>query len=996
MINLPPTFRVAGSSSTPLSRMSPTELERVDEAVAEMRRRWVERNPDFWDRYDPIYYVRGDQPEFDFSERDPAALLSAYAKVESLRGDRLSRLRSDPRLVGHLKAYYADHPADFISDWGSTFDPRNPDIGLPATVPFLLFRRQREWIDYVLERWRLRERGLTEKSRDSGISWLAISLSCTLCLFGSGLVIGFGSRVEEYVDKLGEPKSLFEKARMFLRDLPSEFTDGWDPRKHAFHMRITFPGTGSFLTGEGGANIGRGNRTTLYFVDEAQPLDAKVMTPGGWMQMIDMRPGIQVTGADGQPQTVTHVNDCGVHDVFRVCLSDGTSAEVSPNHLWAVENVIGKRQKRTLRTYEIAEQFRYESPGGQIQYRFRLPVCLPVEFDRTDALPMNPYLLGALLGDGSFSSGTIRITTADSEVLESFRCLLPIGVVIGAFDGRYSYNIVDGRGRLGRARDGGYPRSRARALIERLGLKGIGSPDKFIPDIYKFARPAERLALLQGLLDTDGYAAKSGAASFHTTSPRLADDLKFLVQSLGGIAIHSVSADARGYRDRHRLQIALPSGMLPFRLKRKLDRLKRRKHPLHRTIVSVEHVGRKPVRCITVGSSDGLYLTDNFIVTHNSAHLEHPLLAEASLSNTTNCRQDISTPRGLGNPFEQNRHGGRIKVFTFHWKDDPRKDDAWYAKQIAEAHSPAIVAQEVDIDYAASVEGVLIPHAWVMASFDAHEKLGFEATGRRSGAFDVADEGQDLLAFAVGHGAVVEWLEEWAGKGSDISESVERAARICDHFELDGYRYDADGLGAGVRGVARTINEQRALLGLVRRAAAPFRGSGSPFAPEAQDVRGRKNKDLFANAKAQAWWALRERFRKTHRAVVPDDEGKTTSVLPDEAISLSRSIDEGQPNMRLKLAAELSQPTFSVNGVGKIVIDKAPEGARSPNLADALMILFSRGSFELRVSDEVIGRSRIARTAVSSGPRSASGSGLHVSQALLQRSRDPGAFGRKY
>ena len=203
------------------------------------------------------------------------------------------------------------------------------------------------------------------------------------------------------------------------------------------------------------------------------------------------------------------------------------------------------------------------------------------------------------------------------------------------------------------------------------------------------------------------------------------------------------------------------------------------------------------------GNRTTLYFVDE------AAHLARPALAEASLSNTTNCRIDISTPNGLGNPFEQNARSGRIPVFRFHWHDDPRKDEAWYAKQKAEAFSPAIIAQEIDIDYAASVEGVLIPNAWVLSAIDAHLKLGIPPTGAALGALDVADEGSDLNAFCVGHGVVVRWVEEWSGSGGDIFNTVERAFRICDEMGLSGFRFDSDGLGAGVRGDARVINDRR-------------------------------------------------------------------------------------------------------------------------------------------------------------------------------------------
>jgi phage terminase large subunit len=168
---------------------------------------------------------------------------------------------------------------------------------------------------------------------------------------------------------------------------------------------------------------------------------------------------------------------------------------------------------------------------------------------------------------------------------------------------------------------------------------------------------------------------------------------------------------------------------------------------------------------------------------------------------------------------------------------------------------------------------------------------------------------------------------------------VQKAFDLCDQHGLKRFDYDADGLGAGVRGDARVINEGRRDKGIELVAVEPYRGSGAVHDPEGEMVSKRKNKDYFANLKAQAWWALRLRFQQTHRAVV---EGKP--VPPDSIISLSSKLP-----LLAKLCSELSQPTYSVNGVGKIVIDKMPDGAASPNLADAAVIKFQPGANALDV-----------------------------------------------
>lgn len=532
---------------------------------------------------------------FDFMNPD-------YQMVFEWRMERLKRIRENPGALPALKEFYRTNPAQFIIDWGMTTDPRNIDYGLPVSIPFLLFPKQEEWINWIMDRRKGLENGITEKSREMGLSWTSVGLACSLCLFNREMVIGFGSRKEEYVDSTGSPKALFWKARKFVEMLPVEFRGGWNHKKHAPYMRVEFPESGAVITGEAGDNIGRGDRTTLYFVDEA-------------------------------------------------------------------------------------------------------------------------------------------------------------------------------------------------------------------------------------------------------------------------------------------------------------------------------------------------------------AFLARPLLIEASLSQTTRCRIDLSSVNGMANPFAQKRHSGKIPVFTFHWRSDPRKDDEWYRKECDKIDNPVVVAQELDLNYSASAEGVLIPSEWVQAAIDAHIKLGIQPTGKRLGAMDVADEGRDKNSFSTRHGFLLENVREWSGVGSDIYQSVEKVFGYCEEDNLEEFRFDEDGLGAGVRGDARAINELRKAERRALIIATPFRGSGGVFDPEDEAVRGdnaqnaRLNKDFFANAKAQGWWHLRKLFRNTYRAVV---EGMAYN--PDEIISISSAMKSKD-----KLIIELSQPTYAINGVGKISVNKQPDGTKSPNLADSVMISYAPMNSALNIW-ELLGR----------------------------------------
>lgn len=193
-----------------------------------------------------------------------------YAPIWRDRCERLKRLREKPELLFPLFEFYKEHPVEFITDWGCTFDPRNAEIGVETIVPFILFPKQADFIEWVVGLWRGRKDGLAEKSRDMGVSWLCVAIAVWLWRFYPGVVVGFGSRKEEYVDKIGDPKSLFWKARQFIELLPIEFRPaGYKPKEHAPFMRILNPENGSAIVGEAGDNIGRGNRTSIYFKDES-------------------------------------------------------------------------------------------------------------------------------------------------------------------------------------------------------------------------------------------------------------------------------------------------------------------------------------------------------------------------------------------------------------------------------------------------------------------------------------------------------------------------------------------------------------------------------------------------------------------------------------------------------------------------------------------------------------------------------------------------------
>jgi len=262
-------------------------------------------------------------------------------------------------------------------------------------------------------------------------------------------------------------------------------------------------------------------------------------------------------------------------------------------------------------------------------------------------------------------------------------------------------------------------------------------------------------------------------------------------------------------------------------------------------------------------------------------------------------------------------------------RSSPSAED-WYAKQ-KRTLDPVTLAQEVDLSYFASMEGALIPSAWAQSAVGALERLGLKPSGTRRAALDVADQGLDRNAFCGRHGQLVECLRSWSGANSDIFGSVLAAFALCDEWRYQTLLFDQDGLGAGVRGDARRINEDRRQTDRAAIQAEPYRGSAAPESPDSEMIEGRKNGDFFSNLKAQSWFALRERFKATHRAI---ETGHADD--PDALISLPPDLDELN-----ELLQELAQVAYKINAAGKVVIEKAPAGFKSPNLADAVCMAFA-------------------------------------------------------
>lgn len=339
---------------------------------------------------------------------------------------------------------------------------------------------------------------------------------------------------------------------------------------------------------------------------KAQPLDARILTPNGWTTMGELKIGDVVIGSDGRPTRVSGVFPQGQKEVFRVTFSDGSQTECCDDHLWSVNTALRRWRKKEGRVADLREirGSLFDATGNR---RHFIPVVQAVAFEPRE-LPIDPYLLGVLLGDGGIKHHYVRFSTADKEIVESVKAAIPMTLRV-KHEGDYDYSIVSAYTGLVNI---------IRRKLNYLGLAGKGSDDKFVPGLYLVASIDQRIALLQGLLDTDGYVSEDSVVQFSSNSKVLAENVVEIVRSLGGIARLTTKISSSN-KDHWIVTLCLPEGIIPFRLTRKANRYKpRMKYRPARAFDKVESIGLKECQCISVEADDHLYVTDDYVVTHNT------------------------------------------------------------------------------------------------------------------------------------------------------------------------------------------------------------------------------------------------------------------------------------------------------------------------------------------------------------------------------------------
>ena len=362
-------------------------------------------------------------------------------------------------------------------------------------------------------------------------------------------------------------------------------------------------------------------------IGKALRVSSNVVTPEGYKRIGDIKVGDLVACRDGSFAPVIGVYDQGIKDTYKVCFDDETSVICSKEHLWTVQTKEDRTKRKgnnkhkandgkRHRTIELQEMFDKLYIGKDKALNYSIDYCEPVQFSKKN-LPLDPYLLGILIGDGYCGKGNITITNVEEDIVNKIENILPngdklthytekeMGISKSHFDGDCSYT---------------------KQALKELGLVGCCANSKFIPKKYMLSDVNDRIALLQGLIDSDGYVADSGTTiEYSTVSKQLANDIRELVLSLGGRAILQ-SRKGRYKKDNeifecqtnYRIYISFGNYVIPCSSKKHLLKYKKKERCNKKYITKIEYHGKEECRCIMVDHPEHLYLTDDFIVTHNT------------------------------------------------------------------------------------------------------------------------------------------------------------------------------------------------------------------------------------------------------------------------------------------------------------------------------------------------------------------------------------------
>lgn len=384
-----------------------------------------------------------------------------------------------------------------------------------------------------------------------------------------------------------------------------------------------------------------------------QPYSCKVLKKEGFVELGSLKVGDEIYTKDGSLTKVTEIFEQGLKDVYEVVFQDGRKTRCGINHLWEVFDKTPRCKKwKTLSTQQIIDTLflRDAKCNGKsyVNTRYAIPENECLQFEKQDLI-VHPYLLGCLLGDGSLrDNGSVALTSMDNEILENCMSTLDDTFYYNngekanskadrfIFKNKNTYNTDYNTEHYGDTLNYKYGYNPLSRDIETLGLRGKTTYDKFIPEKYLYSDKQDRIELLQGLMDTDGYVNNDGMDLQYTTvNEKLSEQVAFLCRSLGiTINIDKKPAAKDTHKDYYRVRLSGVINFPIFKLERKLERFNKRKDfgkTLNRfrycNIVSITKLDyQEQSRCITVDHDSHLYLTDDLIVTHNTIKTIVPLI----------------------------------------------------------------------------------------------------------------------------------------------------------------------------------------------------------------------------------------------------------------------------------------------------------------------------------------------------------------------------------
>jgi ATP-dependent Clp protease ATP-binding subunit ClpC len=367
-------------------------------------------------------------------------------------------------------------------------------------------------------------------------------------------------------------------------------------------------------------------------VGKAQPLDAKVLTIDGWKKMGDLTTEDFVVTPEGNKSKIIGIYPQGEKEIYEIEFKDGSKTRSCFEHLWKVYGIPkGKNRKfewSILSTGEIITLL------NNTKYKLKVPLVNDNInlFNKKNDFFIEPYVLGALLGDGGLNGNSITFTNIDEEILEKINNSIDKkGYFLNKIQDSILYRLISKDKSIMKKFEKGNIYNEFLKNIIELGINKK-SHEKFIPEIYKNGDNESKYELMRGLLDTDGYVTKTGTIMYYTTSKQLAKDVKYIINSIGGLCSiknknpkYKYNEEIKNGKICYCLTIRHHSPEKLLSLKRKLDRVSdnyQYKNNLKNQMISIKYHSTEEAQCIMIDDPNHLYVTDDFIVTHNTAIVE--------------------------------------------------------------------------------------------------------------------------------------------------------------------------------------------------------------------------------------------------------------------------------------------------------------------------------------------------------------------------------------